>query len=83
MKATHTTQDGKKVSKIKVEFIVTNEDIILAIDKLISFGDKITKKSIEEQIYYKFKSIGDGDDTDFFNYEEALELAMKLYPDYF
>jgi Icc-related predicted phosphoesterase len=83
MKATHITQDGKKVSKMKVVFLVSNEDIILAIDKLTSFGEKITKKNIEQQIQSKFLSIGVYDDTDYNNYEEALELAMKLYPDYF
>jgi Icc-related predicted phosphoesterase len=83
MKATHITQDGKKVSKMKVVFLVSNEDIILAIDKLTSFGEKITKKNIEQQIQSKFLSIGVYDDTEYNNYEEALELAMKLYPDYF
>jgi hypothetical protein len=83
MKATHRTQNGKKISKMKVEFFISKDDIVLAIDKLTSFGDKITKKKIEEQIYFKFKSIGDSDDMDFNNYEEALEIAMRLYPDYF
>jgi hypothetical protein len=56
---------------MKVEFLVSKDDIILAIDKLTSFGEKIIKKNIEEQIYYKFKGIGDSDDMDFNNYEEA------------
>ena len=83
MKATHRLQNGKKVSKMKVGFLVSKDDIILAIDKLTIYEEKITKKNIEEQIYSKFKAMGAIDDYDYENYEEAETIAMKLYPDYF
>ena len=45
MKATHIN-DGEKITKIRVDFWISKEDIIVAIDTLLLMDVKITKETI-------------------------------------
>jgi len=85
MKATHISK-GKKIAKVKVEFWISQTDIMIAIDNLIDFGYKITKKNVEEQIQNNLRALGEYSIEDRYmsnDYAMIEELASKLYPDFF
>lgn len=84
MKATHIKNE-QKITKVRVDFWISKDDIIVAVDRLLFMNDKITKKSIEQQIAINLRGLGEYsvEGYQFDNYSEAERISMQLYPDFF
>lgn len=82
------SRDGSLRASINIQHRIGADDLIKIASYLLDRKEKITKKSIEEELrgflhstgsdYYELAAV---DDASHAHYEEAQEYVMKLYPE--